>query len=115
MSSLDPVPQSVDPASVFAALGDATRLELVSRLGDGRPRSIAQLTDGLSLTRQGVTKHLRVLERVGLVAHARVGRESQFVLKPAPLEHVRTYLDRVSEDWDDAASRLKAFIAANPE
>ena len=51
-------------ASVFAALGDATRLQLVSRLGDGEPHSIVQLTGGLELTRQGVTKHLHVLEQL---------------------------------------------------
>jgi len=98
------------PAPVFAALGDETRLELISRLNDGRPHSIAQLTSGLSLTRQGVTKHLRVLERVGIVNSDRVGRESKFTLAPKPIEHARAYLDTVSEQWDDALSRLQKFV-----
>jgi len=54
-------------APVFAALGDETRLSLVVKLGRGQPCSIAQLTEGTGLTRQAVTKHLRVLEGVGLV------------------------------------------------
>lgn len=102
----------VDPVPVFAALGDTTRLALVSRLSDGQARSIAQLTDGLSLTRQGVTKHLRVLEQAGIVHSSRIGRESRFNYVPEQIERVRSYLDRVSEQWDDALSRLKSFVEA---
>lgn len=98
------------PAPVFAALGDATRLQLVSRLSDGQARSITQLTDGLSLTRQGVTKHLRVLEEVGLVSSIRVGRESKFAFVPEPVATARSYLDTVSMQWDDALSRLMRFV-----
>lgn len=101
---------AADPAPVFAALGDVTRLELVARLGDGQPRSIAQLTDGLGLTRQGVTKHLRVLEHAGLVRSKRTGRENRFVYVPEPVDHARSYLDSVSEQWDAALSRLKAYV-----
>lgn len=103
-------PAPVFAAPVFAALGDATRLTLVSRLSDGQPRSIVQLTEGLELTRQGVTKHLRILEQAGLVASRRVGRESRFVFTPAPIVEVRHYLDRVSEQWDDALARLKSLV-----
>jgi DNA-binding transcriptional ArsR family regulator len=99
-----------DPAPVFAALGDATRLELVSRLNDGQARSIAQLADGLSLTRQGVTKHLRVLEQAGIVSSSRVGRESHFSYIPEPIERVRSYLDTVSVQWEEALSRLKTLV-----
>lgn len=98
------------PAPVFAALGDATRLRLISRLNDGQARSIAQLTEGLSLTRQAVTKHLRVLERAGIVSSSSVGRESRFNLVPEPIERARSYLETVSSQWDDALSRLKRFV-----
>ena len=97
-------------ARVFAALGDATRLKLVGRLIDGQSRSIAQLADGLDLTRQGVTKHLRVLQRAGIVRARSVGRESQFSYVPEPVERARSYLDAVSAQWDDALARLKAFV-----
>ena len=99
-----------DPAPVFAALGDATRLRLVARLSDGQTRSITELTDGLGLTRQGVTKHLRVLERAGIVNSIRIGRESRFSYAPGPVESLRSYLKSVSEQWDDALTRLKTFV-----
>jgi DNA-binding transcriptional ArsR family regulator len=99
-----------DPAPVFAALGDGTRLELVSRLSDGQARSISQLSDGLELTRQGVTKHLRVLEQAGIVNSDRVGRESLFTFVPDRIEQAQTYLETVSAQWDDALSRLKSFV-----
>ena len=99
-----------NPAPVFAALGDSTRLKLVGRLVDGEPRSIAQLADGLDLTRQGVTKHLRVLQRAGIVRAKSVGRESRFTYVPEPVERVRSYLDTVSAQWDDALGRLRAFV-----
>ena len=58
-------------ASVFAALGDETRLGLLAKLTNGEPLSIARLTEGTKLTRQAVTKHLRVLEDVGVVSRSR--------------------------------------------
>lgn len=95
---------------MFAALGDATRLTLVTTLSDGRARSISELTGGLELTRQGVTKHLRVLEHAGLVRSSRVGRESHFTYVPMPIEEMKSYLDAVSDQWDEALSRLKSFV-----
>ena len=112
MSNPDALAILADPAPVFAALGDATRLELVSRLNDGQARSIAQLADGLSLTRQGVTKHLRVLEQAGIVSSSRVGRESHFSYEPQSIDQIRTYLDSVSMQWDEALSRLQKFVDA---
>lgn len=110
MSSPDSSHVLADPAPVFAALGDATRLELVSRLSDGQARSIAQLTDGIRLTRQGVTKHLRVLEHAGIINSIRVGRESLFTYVPDRIEQAQSYLETVSAQWDDALSRLKSLV-----
>jgi DNA-binding transcriptional ArsR family regulator len=97
-------------ASVFAALGDQTRLSMLGRLSAGTPQSISRLTVGTRLTRQAVTKHLRVLEAAGVVRSTRAGRESLFVLEPKPLVEARSYLDEVSRQWDDALARLKAFV-----
>jgi DNA-binding transcriptional ArsR family regulator len=102
-------------AVVFAALGDETRLALVARLGDGRPASISQLTDaqptgGSKLTRQAITKHLRVLERARIVHGVRAGRESLFELDPKPMMELKEYLSLVSEQWDEALGRLKDFV-----
>jgi DNA-binding transcriptional ArsR family regulator len=95
---------------VFAALGDETRLSLLAKLSDGAPRSISQLAEGTDVTRQAITKHLRVLESVGIVSCAREGRESRFTLQTEPLEAARHYLGLVSEQWDDALARLKSFL-----
>lgn len=97
-------------APVFAALGDETRLTLVATLSRGKPYSISQLTEGSRLTRQAITKHLRVLERAGIVRCLRVGRESLFELDPEPIQEVKAYLDLVSAKWDEALSRLKSFV-----
>lgn len=102
--------QSAAAAAVFAALGDPTRLALVVRLSDGSRQSIAQLTDGHALTRQAISKHLRVLEEAGVVASRRAGRESLFALNPRPLEEVRSYIAQVSGQWDASLSRLKSFV-----
>jgi DNA-binding transcriptional ArsR family regulator len=97
-------------ALVFAALGDATRLSLVARLCRGQPRSISQLTECSRLTRQAITKHLRVLESAGIVHSARAGRETLFEFDLEPVAEVREYLGFVSEQWDQALFRLKAFV-----
>ena len=98
------------PAHVFAALGDETRLLLVRRLCGGEPRSIAQLTRGSRLTRQAITKHLRVLEKAKIVRSVRSGRQNLFKFNPEPVEELKHYLDFVSVEWDQALARLKLFV-----
>jgi DNA-binding transcriptional ArsR family regulator len=97
-------------AEIFAALGDATRLSVLDRLSRGTPRSIVRLTAGTRLTRQAVSKHLRVLESAGVVRSVRAGRESLYALEPKPIDDLRRYLESVSAQWDDALARLKAFV-----
>ena len=104
-------PLSAGPfARLFATLGDETRLALVATLASGEPRSIAELTAGSKLTRQAITKHLRMLEGAGMVRCARAGRESRFAFDPRPVEEMREYLASVSAQWDAALGRLKAFV-----
>jgi DNA-binding transcriptional ArsR family regulator len=97
-------------ALIFAALGDETRLLLLTRLCDGQRHSISELTQGTKLTRQAVTKHLRVLQRVRIVHAARAGRESLFSFDPQPLIEMKEYLELVSRQWDAALARLKNFV-----
>jgi DNA-binding transcriptional ArsR family regulator len=97
-------------APIFAALADETRLAIVAKLSEGQHRSIAQLTEGTRLTRQAVTKHLRVLERAKIVHSVRAGRENLFEFDPTPIRQVKEYADVVSEQWDQALARLKAFV-----
>jgi DNA-binding transcriptional ArsR family regulator len=98
------------PASVFAALGDETRLRLVSRLVGEGPQSITRLTAGGRVSRQAVTKHLRVMEHARLVHSTRRGRESLWELDRQRLIEARRYLDQISAQWDDALARLKRFV-----
>lgn len=101
-------------AVVFAALGDPTRLALVGKLGDGSPRSITELGQDSALTRQAISKHLRVLEDAGVVRSRRQGRESLFALNPKAITGLQDYLALVSSQWDDALVRLKTFVERSP-
>jgi DNA-binding transcriptional ArsR family regulator len=95
---------------LFAALGDETRLRLVSRLAGGGPMSITRLTEGADVTRQAISKHLRVMEDAGLVRASKQGRESVWELSPARLGDARGYLEQISKQWDDALDRLKKLV-----
>lgn len=97
-------------APVFTALGDETRLHLVSRLCQEGPLSITRLADGTALTRQAVTKHLRVLGDAGLASSRRHGREQQWYVEARRLAEVQRLLAQVSAQWSDALGRLAAFV-----
>src|SRR2546426_12722434 len=73
-------------AAIFAALGQETRLSLVTKLAEGHPCSISHLTGESKLTRQAVTRHLRVLEKVGLVHSTPSGREGSFEFVQGPFK-----------------------------
>ncbi len=97
-------------APVFAALGDETRLRLVSRLCAEGPLSVTGLSAGAPVTRQAVSKHLHALAAAGLVRFSRRGRERIVALDPRRLAEARRSLDRISGQWDAAIGRLKAFV-----
>lgn len=97
-------------ASVFAALGDETRLRLVARLSGDGPMSITVLAAEFAVTRQAVTKHLRVLEKAKLVRSGRRGRESVWQMERRRLDDARRYLDQISKQWDETLERLRAFV-----
>jgi len=102
--------QASDAVPLFTALADATRLGLLGRLALDGPLSITRLSEGTGVTRQAITKHLNTLGNVGLVRHARRGRERVWELERKRLEKARAYLDQVAAQWDAAALRLKAFV-----
>ena|SRR5438270_8631620 len=97
-------------APIFAALSDERRLTLLARLSDAHPRSISQLARRSPISRQAITKHLRVLEGAGLVRAETVGRECLYEFQPKALGEAQNYLARVSAQWDQALRRLKAFV-----
>jgi DNA-binding transcriptional ArsR family regulator len=99
-----------DSAPVFAALGDETRLHIVARLCAEGPLSIARLSEGSGVTRQAITKHLNALADAGLAKNARSGREQIWELETRRLEMARRCLDQISDQWDSAINRLKAYV-----
>lgn len=101
-------------AGLFAALGDETRLKLVSRLCECGPMSITRLTEGSKVTRQAITKHLRVMEGSGLVQCSRRGRESVWELDQRRVAEARRYLDAISRQWDAAIVRLRKLVEEGP-
>jgi DNA-binding transcriptional ArsR family regulator len=103
-----------EAASTFAALGDDTRLRLVRTLATRGPASITHLSARFDVSRQAISKHLRVLESAGLVRGSRRGREHVWALQARRLDEARSYLDRVSSQWDDALARLEAFAVRDP-
>lgn len=89
-------------APIFAALGDPTRLRLVSRLSAGEALSITALAAGAPVTRQAITKHLQVLEDAGLIDGVRHGRER--------LHAARRAIESIERQWDAALGRLEKFV-----
>lgn len=110
MSSRRLKPQLRRAAPIFAALGDDLRLYLVVRLRAGGPLSITRLAEDMPVTRQAVTKHLRVLEDAGVVASCRRGREQLWQVKSVALNEARAALDAIGEQWEEALASLKAFV-----
>jgi DNA-binding transcriptional ArsR family regulator len=98
------------PATVFAALGDETRLRLIVRMSESGPLSIAGLADGFAMSRQAISKHLRVMSDAGLARSGRRGRETVWQLEQDGLAEARRYLQLISRDWDDKLRRLKEVI-----
>jgi DNA-binding transcriptional ArsR family regulator len=112
--SASPALKLREAAPLFAALGDETRLELVSRLCSEGPLSIVRLSEGTDITRQAITKHLRALADAGLVHDTRRGRERIWELRPKRLEKAREHLDQISRQWDAALCRLEDFLRSSP-
>lgn len=114
MSRSSAAAKLVDAAPVFAALGDPTRIGIVARLCVDGPSSTTHLSKGAGVTRQAVTKHLNALGEAGLVKDSWRGRERIWELEPRRLEKARHLLDQVSQEWDAAIDRLRAFVEEDP-
>lgn len=102
-------------ASVFAALGDQTRMNIVAKLSNSPALSISQLSSSTPLTRQAITKHLKVLETAGLISSHRVGRETRFELEPERLRQAQTYLVDLTAQWDEKLDDLRAHVEQSSE
>jgi len=101
-------------APIFAALGDETRLGIVTRLCAEGPLSVTRLTVGRGVTRQAVSKHLQVLAQAGLAHSSQMGRERIWELEPRPLLTASEWLSQISAQWDEALARLRQFVEEPP-
>jgi DNA-binding transcriptional ArsR family regulator len=97
-------------ASAFAALGDPTRLSLMMHLCDGEALCIRDLVEERGMTRQAITKHLKILESRELVHGERQGREVLFQARGDRLLEMGAFLEEVGQKWDNALTRLKHHL-----
>lgn len=102
--------QSDDPLSItFAALADPTRRAILARLADGEA-TVNELAEPFDMSLQAVSKHLKVLERAGLISR---GREAQYRpcrLEAAPLDEAVEWIDRHRAIWQDRFDKLEAHL-----
>ncbi|MGO9029301.1 MAG: ArsR/SmtB family transcription factor [Acidimicrobiales bacterium] len=98
----------------FAALADPTRRAILERLAAG-DAGVVELAKGSALTQPAITKHLKVLERAGLIGRARDGQRRPARLQLDGLTPVDDWLRRAHAEWSDRLDRLEAHLAAQPE
>lgn len=105
-------------APIFRALGDPVRLEMVQRLvherNGGHVCTIADVSAGLGITRQGARKHLQVLVDAGLVVLQPKGRDVLVQLDPEILDRAKAFLARLEQQWDDRLAALKQLMESGP-
>ena len=96
--------------SLFAALADPTRRSLLVNLAEYSPKTATQLALEYPLTRQGILKHLTILEEAGLVVVHQLGREKRYTLTPEPLEELEQWVSQLGAKWDERLFRLKTLL-----
>src|SRR5438445_13436440 len=96
----------------FAALSDPTRREIVQRLAKGAAR-VTDLALPFDMSFNAVSKHVKVLERAGLVRRTRTGREHQIALDPEPIRRIAGWASRYERFWSDRLDKLEAFLKTN--
>jgi ArsR family transcriptional regulator, cadmium/lead-responsive transcriptional repressor len=95
-----------DVGAVFAALADPTRREVVRSLAEQPGLTASRLAGDLPMTRQAISKHLAALSGAGLVEARREGRETRYILTPAPLAGAMEWMAEVGAEWDARLARL---------
>ncbi len=96
--------------NVFTALADSTRRDLLTTLAESSPRTATQLAEAYPITRQGILKHLNILEGAGLVSVQQKGREKRYSFTPEPLSELELWVKQLEAKWDSRLLRLKNFI-----
>lgn len=101
---------ATDPLSLtFAALADPTRRALLARLAEGEA-TVNELAEPFPISLQAVSRHLKVLERAGLVSRGRDAQWRPCRLETAPLEEATGWIERYHRQWEDRFDRLDAEI-----
>lgn len=101
--------------SVFGALSDSTRRAILEILADG-DRTVGELARPFEISRPAISKHLRVLERTGLVRRTPEGRISRCALDAEPLRDAADWVDRYRDFWEGRLDALSRYLEApNPE
>jgi DNA-binding transcriptional ArsR family regulator len=99
-----------DQQSLFAALADPVRRSLLVNLAEHSPKTATQLAQEYPITRQGILKHLTILEEARLVAVHQAGREKRYTLTPEPLEELEHWIEDIGAKWDERLLRLKTWL-----
>src|SRR5438874_1299717 len=104
--------RNADPLldQVYGAIADPTRRAILALLAGG-DATVGTLADRFPISLNGVSKHVKVLERAGLVARAIHGREHWLTLNPAPLREAARWLEHYRAFWEVRLDRLEAFLA----
>ncbi|MGD3106399.1 ArsR/SmtB family transcription factor [Streptomyces sp. YGL11-2] len=97
---------------VFAALADPTRRRILDALAAHGEATATVLAAELPVSRQAVVKHLGVLDRAGLVAGRRAGREARYRVVPEQLGITARWMDRIAADWDGRLAAIKRLAEA---
>lgn len=100
----------VKDVTIFAALADPTRRELVINLAKGNPKTATQLAKEYPISRPGIIKHLNILEDAGLVRIDQQGRDKRYRLSPEPLSELEQWIREVNEIWEGNLLRIKTLI-----
>jgi DNA-binding transcriptional ArsR family regulator len=96
--------------ATFAALADPTRRAILARLASGEA-SVAELADPFSMTQPAISKHLKVLERAGLISRSRDAQRRPRRLEPKPLAAATKWLEDYRRFWEGSFQRLDALLA----
>jgi DNA-binding transcriptional ArsR family regulator len=106
-----PVPVRSDALSgTFAALADPTRRAMLARLAQGEA-TVAELRAPFAMTAPAITKHLRVLERAGLIERGRHAQWRPCRLRPEPLRDVAEWVEQYRARWEESYARLDEVLA----
>ena len=102
-------------ARIFSALADPTRRDLLMNLAESSPRTATQLAEDYPISRQGILKHLHILEDARLVAVHQKGREKRYTLTAEPLSDIDEWIKEITAKWDKRLQRLKALLENEAE